>query len=49
MAVQPPADQEPREARRQEEQGTYVPLRLGTETLQLRGGVSAFSTCEEEF
>lgn len=35
VAVQPPANQEAREARRQEEQGTYVSLRLGTNTLQL--------------
>lgn len=48
VAVQPPAEQERREARRQEEQGAYVSLRMGTETLQLGGG-SAFTAREEEF
>lgn len=37
VPVEAPADQEPREAGRQEEQGADVSLRLGTETLQPRG------------
>lgn len=38
VAAEAPAHQEPREARRQEEQGADVSLRLGTETLREGGG-----------
>lgn len=49
MAVQPPADQEPREARRQEEQGTYVSLQFGHRNITAAGGLALFQQVRRSF